>query len=75
MQFNIESLSKALLTHFEPLYTNTVTHKIMYTVINFFFLGLSCSGKKGGNLEKFIRVEQASEHKKINFAQCKVNNF
>ncbi len=31
--------------------------------------------KKGGNLEKFIWVEQASEHKKINFAQCKVKNF
>ncbi len=25
--------------------------------------------KKGGNLEKFIRVEQSSEHKKINFAR------
>ncbi len=24
------------------------------------------------NLEKFIRVEQASEHKKIDFAQCKI---
>ncbi len=32
--------------------------------------------KKGaGNLEKFIRVEQASEHKKNNFAQCKIKNF
>ncbi len=42
----------------------------------FFFLGLSWSGKKGGgNLEKFIRVEQASEHKKINFTRCKVKNF
>ncbi len=52
-----------------------VTHKIMYTAINFFFLGLFCSGKKVTNLEKFIRVEQASEHKKINFAQCKIKNF
>ncbi len=34
---------------------HTVTYKIMYTVIIFFFLGLSCSVKKGGgNLEKFI---------------------
>ncbi len=28
--------------------------------------------KRGENLEKFIRVEQASEHKKIKFAQCKI---
>ncbi len=26
------------------------------------------------NLEKFVRVEQPSEHKKINFAQCKMKN-
>ncbi len=25
---------------------DTVTHKIIYTVVNVFFLGLSCSGKK-----------------------------
>ncbi len=31
--------------------------------------------KKGGILEKFIWVVQASERKKINFAQCKVKNF
>ncbi len=31
--------------------------------------------KRVGNLEKFIRVEQVSEHKKINFAQCKIKNF
>ncbi len=31
--------------------------------------------KRGKNLEKFIRVEQASEHKKINLAQCKIKNF
>ncbi len=49
----------------------------MYAVKNFSFLGLSCSGKKGGggNLEKFIWVEQASEDKKIHFAQYKVKNF
>ncbi len=42
-----------------------------------FFLSrplLQCE-KRGGNLEKFIRVEQAIEHKKINFAQCKIKNF
>ncbi len=27
------------------------------------------------NLEKFMRVERASKHKKINFAQCKIKNF
>ncbi len=31
--------------------------------------------KRGKNLENFIRVEQASEHKKINFARCKIKNF
>ncbi len=31
--------------------------------------------KRGEKLKKFIRVEQASEHKKINFAQCKIKNF
>ncbi len=31
--------------------------------------------KRGKNLEKFIRVEQASERKKINFARCKIKNF
>ncbi len=31
--------------------------------------------KRGKNLEKFIGVEQASEHKKINFVQCKIKNF
>ncbi len=31
--------------------------------------------KWGKNLEMVIRVEQASEHKKINFAQCKIKNF
>ncbi len=31
--------------------------------------------KRGENLEKFIRLEQASEHKKINFAQCKIKDF
>ncbi len=30
----------------------TVTHKIMYTMVNFFFLGLSCSGKKKGGIWK-----------------------
>ncbi len=41
---------------------STVTRKIMYAVINFFFLGLSCSGKKGGKFGKIYSVEQASEH-------------
>ncbi len=31
--------------------------------------------KRGKSLEKFIRVERASEHKKINFARCKIKNF
>ncbi len=44
----------------------------MYTVVNFFFLSLSCSGKKGG---KIYSVEQANEHKKINFAQCKIKKL
>ncbi len=52
----------------------TVTHKIMYTVVNFFSVSLAVE-KKGENLEKFIRIEQASEPKKINFAQCKIKNF
>ncbi len=30
--------------------------------------------KRMKNLEKFIRVEQASEHKKVNFAPCKVKS-
>ncbi len=33
-------------------HTHRVTHKIMYTEVNFFFLGLSCSGKKGGKIWK-----------------------
>ncbi len=31
--------------------------------------------KMGKILEKFIRVEQASEYKKINFVQCKIKNL
>ncbi len=31
--------------------------------------------KRGEILEKFIRVEQASEHKKINFARCKIKSL
>ncbi len=31
---------------------HTVTHKIMYTVVNFFFLDLSCNRKKGGKFWK-----------------------
>ncbi len=44
--------------------TYTVNHKIMYTVINFFFLGLSCSGKKGGIWKNLFELNKQVNIKK-----------
>ncbi len=54
---NFELLNNLILSAMTfCLLIPTVTHKIMYTVIKFFCLGLSCSGKKGGEFGKIYLI-------------------
>ncbi len=59
------------------MYLHTVIHKIMYRVVNFFFLSLSCSAKKGGKiwknlleLNKQVNIKPGIHERSANALRC-----